>query len=70
MNRVPINMIPSVFIAFYSLSRGNPLKFISLLIINSWICAAQRLHTQMSVTSYTSVNKYNLKSRLARFNAF
>ena len=59
----------TVFIAPYSLSRGNLLKFTSLRNIHSRICAAQRLHTRTSVTSYTSVNKYNLNSRLAHFNA-
>ncbi len=43
-------------IAPYSLSRGNPLKFILFRNIQSWICAAQRLHARTSVTSYTSVN--------------
>ncbi len=33
------------------------------------VCAAQRLHARTSVTSYTSVNIYNLNSRLAHFNA-
>ncbi len=37
--------------------------------IHSLICAAQRLHAQTSVTSYTSVNIYNFSSRLAHFNA-
>ncbi len=66
----------TVSIAPYSLSRGNPLKFISLRNIHSWICAAQHLHTQTKltrdvwgVTEYTSVNKYNLNSHLAHFNA-
>ncbi len=56
-------------IAPYSLSRGNPLEFTSFQNIHSWICAAQRLHARTSVTSYTSVNIYNLNSRLAHFNA-
>ena len=60
----------TVFIAPYSLSRGNLLKFTSLRNIHSWICAAQRLHTRTSVTSYTSVNKYNLNTRFAHFIAF
>ncbi len=56
-------------IAPYSLSRGNPLKFTLFRNIHSWICAAQRLHAWMSMTSYTSVNIYNFNSRLAHFNA-
>ncbi len=56
-------------IAPYSLSRGNPLKFTSFRNIQSWICAAQRLHARMSETSCTSVNIYNFNSRLAHFNA-
>ncbi len=52
-----------------SMSRGNPLKFTLFRNIHSWICAAQRLHARMSVTSYTSVNIYNFNSRLAHFNA-
>ncbi len=56
-------------IAPYSLIRGNPLKFSSLQNIHSWNCAVQCLHTRTSVTSYTSVNIYNLNSRLAHFNA-
>ncbi len=36
--------------------QGNPLKFTSFQNIHSWICAAQRLHTRTSMTSYTSVN--------------
>ncbi len=59
----------TVSIAPYSPSRGNPLKFTSLRNIHSWICTAQRLHAQTRVTSYTSVNIYNLNSRLAHFNA-
>ncbi len=49
--------------------QGNPLKFTLFLNIHSWICAARRLHARMSVTSYTSVNIYNVNSRLAHFNA-
>ncbi len=56
-------------IAPYSLSRGNLLKFTLFRNIHSWICTAQRLHARTSVTSYTSVNIYNLNSRLAHFNA-
>ncbi len=56
-------------IAPYSLSRGNLLKFTLFRNIHSWICAVQRLHARTSVTSYTSVNIYNLNSRLAHFNA-
>ncbi len=52
----------------FSLSKGNLLKFTSLRNIDSWICAAQHLHARTSVTSYTSVNIYNLNSRLAHFN--
>ncbi len=50
-------------------SRGNLLKFTLFRNIHLWICAAQRLHAQTSVTSYTSVNIYNFNSRLAHFNA-
>ncbi len=57
------------FIAPYSLSRGNPLKFTLFRNIHSWIYAVQRLHTRTSVTSYTSVNIYNFNSRLAHFKA-
>ncbi len=53
----------------YTLSRGNPLKFTSFRNIHSWICAVQRLHARTSVTSYTSVNIYNLNSRLAHLCA-
>ncbi len=56
-------------IAPYSLSRGNLLKFTLFRNIHSWICAAQRLQARTRVTSYTSVNIYNLNSRLAHFNA-
>ncbi len=59
----------TVSIAPYSLSRGNPLKFTLLRNIHSWICAAQRLHAQTSVISYTSVNIYNLNSHLAHLYA-
>ncbi len=59
----------TVSIAPYSLSRGKPLKFTSLQNIHSWICVAQHLYARTSVTSYTSVNIYNLNSRLAHFNA-
>ncbi len=59
----------TVSIAPYSLSRGKPLKFTSLQNIHSWICVAQHLYVRTSVTSYTSVNIYNLNSRLAHFNA-
>ncbi len=52
-----------------SLSRGKPLKFTSLQNIHSWICVAQHLYARTSVTSYTSVNIYNLNSRLVHFNA-
>ncbi len=66
----------TVFIAPYSLCRGNLLKFTSLRNIHSQICATQHLQTQTkltrevwSVTQYTSVNKYYLNSCLAHFNA-
>ncbi len=59
---VPIDMLPTVSIAPYSL------KFTSLRNIHSLICAAQRLHAQTSVTSYTSVNIYNLNSCLAHLH--
>ncbi len=62
----------TVFTAPYSLSRGNTLKFISLRNINSWIYTAPLPATSSHTdrwTSYTSVNKYNLNSRLAHFNA-
>ncbi len=57
------------FIAPYSMSRWNPLKFTSLRNFHSWICTAQHIHARTSVTSYTSVNIYNLNSHLAHFNA-
>ncbi len=60
LHRVHCSLLPE---------QGNPLKFTSLQNIHSWICAAQRLHARMSVTSYTSVNMYNFNSRLAHFNA-
>ncbi len=50
-------------------SREIRWKFTSLRNIHSWICATQRLHVRTSVTSYTSVNIYNLNSCLAHFNA-
>ncbi len=49
--------------------QGNSLKFTLFRNIHSWICAAQRLHAQTSVTLYTSVNIYNFNSHLAHFNA-
>ncbi len=58
-----------VHCSLHSLSRGNPLKFSLFRNIHSWICAVQRLHAQTSVTSYTSVNIYNLNSRLAHLYA-
>ncbi len=61
LHRVHCSLLPE---------QGNPLKFTLFRNIHSWICAAQRLHARTSVTSYTSVNKYNFNSRLALFNAF
>ncbi len=52
----------TVSIAPYSLSRGNPLKFTSFRNIHSWICAVQRLHAWLSVTSYTSVIQFEFTS--------
>ncbi len=52
-------------------SRAGEIRW-SLLHFGTFIhCffAAQRLHAQTSVTSYTSVNIYNFNSRLAHFNA-
>ncbi len=60
LHRVHCSLLPE---------QGNPLKFTLFRNIHSWICAAQRLHAQTSVTSYTSVNIYNFNSRLAHFNA-
>ncbi len=60
LHRVHCSLLPE---------QGNPLKFTSFRNIHSWICATQRLHARTSVTSYTSVNIYNLNSRLAHFNA-
>ncbi len=60
LHRVHCSLLPE---------QGNPLKFTLYRNIHSWICAAQRLHTRTSVTSYTSVNIYNFNSRLAHFNA-
>ncbi len=64
----------TVFIAPYSLSRGNLLKFTSFRNIHSWICAAPlpatSSHTdKCDITYCTSVNKYNSNSRFAHFNA-
>ncbi len=60
LHRVHCSLLPE---------QGNLLKFTLFRNIHSWICAAQRLHARTSVTSYTSVNIYNLNSRLAHFNA-
>ncbi len=60
LHRVHCSLLPE---------QGNPLKFTLFRNIHSWICAAQHLHARTSVTSYTSVNIYNLNSRLAHFNA-
>ncbi len=49
--------------------QGISLNFTSLRNIHSWICTMQGLHAWTSVTSYTSVNIYNLNSHLAHFNA-
>ncbi len=63
MNCVPIDMLPTPW--------AGEIRW-SLLHFGTFIhCffAAQRLHAQTSVTSYTSVNIYNFNSRLAHFNA-
>ncbi len=57
-------------IAPYSLSREIRWSLLYFgTFINGFICTAQHLHARTSVTSYTSVNIYNLNSRLAHFNA-